>query len=407
MTNTAEGFSGQREVDSLSEKGWDVIIVGGGPAGAICAVTLARYGHRVLVLDRDRFPRHKPCGDLLIADSIEVLGRVGLLEHVARVARSLKGLRVFSPSRIDFGSRGQFMTIRRYDFDSMLMQTAVEAGATFAHARVVDLRPSDSGPLTVELAGSTRPLQARIGVLATGAGVEIPYRLGMIARKQPSAVAIRCYLRSSFNLEEAVLSYDRSLIPGYAWIFPMNDGLYNVGCGNTLDHTNGPAPLKKMLRRFMDTFPLTQELLAAGGQESDIGGAALRCKLTGWRSVVKENLVCIGEVIGTTLAFTGEGIGKAMHSGEIAGQVISEALKNSHPTDLTQFHSRLAVEIQPAYAGYLAAEKWLSRPWLNDFMARRIRRSRYLQRQLESLVSQTGDPRSLFSVKGVLRSFWR
>lgn len=369
-------------------------------------MTLARYGHRVLVLDRDRFPRDKPCGDLLIAGSIGVLGQVGLLERVSRVARSLKGLRVFSPSRIDFSSRGQFLTIRRYDFDSILMQAAVEAGATFAHARVVNLRPSASSPLTVELAESARPFQARAGVLATGAGIDIPYRLGMIARKQPSAVAIRYYLRSSFNLEEAVLSYDRSLVPGYAWIFPMNEGLYNVGCGSTLNRTNGPAPLMKMLRRFMDTFPLAQELLAAGRQESEVSGGALRCKLSGWRSVVKENLVCIGEVIGTTLAFTGEGIGKAMHSGEIAGQVIDEALKSGHPSDLSMFHSRLAVEIQPAYAGYPAAEKWLSRPWLNDFMARRIRGSRYLQRQLESVISQTGDPRSLFSLKGVLRSFW-
>jgi flavin-dependent dehydrogenase len=114
----------------------------------------------------------------------------------------------------------------------------------------------------------------------------------------------------------------------------------------------------------------------------------------------------VGEVIGTTFPFTGEGIGKAMHSGAIAGEVIARALR-TNLSYLAEYRRRIDQELRPLYEGYLKAERWLGRPWLNDYLARRIRRSRYLQSELAAFVDETGDPRRLYSFSSLLKSYWK
>ena len=403
-----EQIQGQVEIAALPEKTWDVVVVGAGPAGAVCALTLARLGRQVLVVDRERFPREKICGDLLIPNAISMLEQLGLFDKVRRVARQLNTTRVFSPSGIDLRVSGRRLSIRRCDFDNILMQAATGAGAAFVRGDVADVQVAPGRQAVIVVAHPARKLRARFCVLATGAAISIPRRLGMIDRAQPSALAIRCYVRSKSPLGDFVMFYDRRLLPGYAWINPLPNGEYNVGCGVALHGQPGTARnLKKILGDFMRTFPLARELLSRGRQVSAIRGAPLRCGLSGCRSLVKDNLVCIGEVIGTTYPFTCEGVGQAMHTAVVAGQVLHHVLQEDNAARLSEYSERLRSEIKPTYSGYEVAEKWLSRWWLNDFMIRRIRRSSYLQSQLERIIAEAGDPKMLFSGVKVLQSFWK
>jgi len=245
-------------------------------------------------------------------------------------------------------------------------------------------------------------------VLATGANVDLSHRLGLTARPQPSAVALRYYVRSDYPLTETILSYDRPLMPGYAWIIPLGGRLFNVGCGCRLGKSDGAgSSLKRHLREFLADFPIARELMAHGEPVSKISGAALRCGLQGNARMASGRLVAIGETIGATFPFTGEGIGKAIHTAEIAAQVIGKALEKDDPSLLAEYARRVETELKPYYRGYFVAERWLSRPWLTDFLARRTRRSRYLQQQLRDFVAESGDPRRLFSLRSVLRSYWK
>jgi len=396
----------QKQLQNLPASRWDVIIIGAGPAGAICALTLARAGHQVLVLDKHEFPRHKICGDQLIPDSLKLLDRLGILDRVTPHGVAQDRIRVFSPGRVNFAVPGRFLGIRRYELDHILMQAAVDAGATFAQGSVVDIAPSHSGEAQVIVEDAASPLRARVVVLATGASVHLADKLGLVERRRPSAVAMRAYFESDYQFDEIILSYDRSLVPGYAWIFRVSDRVYNIGCGLRLGSKgDSPDSLRPRIAAFLRGFPLARELVRRGRRVSEFRGAALRCGLDGTRGFVRDNVVCVGEVIGTTFPFTGEGIGKAMHSGLIAAEVVSRALKADDPGQLHDYADRIDTEIRPLYYGYRIAESWLGNPRLNDFVARRICRSRYMQEKLAEFASESGDPRTLFSWSSVAKSF--
>ena len=138
---------------------------------------------------------------------------------------------------------------------------------------------------------------------------------------------------------------------------------------------------------------------------SPLRGAMLRCGLIGTRPRGPGNVLVLGESIGATFPLTGEGIGKAMETGELAADITDEALISGDMRRLGEFPHRIERELKPKFLGYSIAENWFSRPWLNDFVARRIQRSTFLQELVAGIINETVDPREVFSLSGILRSF--
>jgi flavin-dependent dehydrogenase len=336
------------------------------------------------------------------------LDSAGIGETVRKSGHIMHSAVIFSPSQNKLHVPGTYLTIKRSLLDMIVAQRAVDLGAVFAVGEVKRLFVEPDGLLSVAIRGSHTGCRARIGIVATGTDIRLPSKLDWSAKKRPSAVALRCYVRSSMALDRVIFSYDKSIVPGYGWIFPMGDYEYNVGCGRRLPHVHKQhVNLNKTFKNFIDAFPLARDLMRRSQWSTRLRGAAIRSNFEGLAPFVNGPLVAVGETIGTTLPFSYEGIGKAMESGQRAAEVISAALDSGDTNQLGQYHQQIESQLKPRYRGYRQAEKWLSRPWLNNFMLNRYKKSKYAKAVLAGIVAEIRDPLEIFSLSGILKTFWK
>ena len=402
----------QSVVTDQTDGAWDAIVVGAGPAGALAARRLSAAGRRVLLLDRRRFPRDKTCGDALIPDAQTCLARNGLLDRVRDLAWSVAGGEVYSPSRLRLGLDCPTLTVPRRLLDATLAAAAVETGACFAVGAVEDVQDEGSGGVAIRVAGRAAPLRARVGILATGAHVGLLERAGLLERQRASAVAIRCYLRSRHRIDQMVISFDRSILPGYAWIFPVGDDgdgtwRYNVGCGVVLRKSDEAGPqhaLRAMLDRFLRDFPAARALADGQVGREPTRGALLRTGLTGARPWGGGALLAAGEAIGATFPLTGEGIGKALETAELASDAALAALASDSLAPLADYPGALTRTLRARYRGYTIAERWVGRAWLADLVVRRAVRRPHVRAALTDILHERADPQRVFSLAGLTRA---
>jgi geranylgeranyl reductase family protein len=374
-------------------------VAGAGPAGSIAALHLARRGFAVLLLDRAAFPREKVCGDGLITDALRALRRAGLYEEVAAAGHRVGLATAYSPAHIAVDVPGEVLTLRRLRLDAILASGAARAGARFVRGAVTSAEPREDR-VRLGLEGLSGPVEARFLLIATGAGLSLQKELGMVLRPEPSAFALRGYVRSEVTLDRLLFAFDRSLAPGYGWIFPLGGGEFNVGVGRP---AWAAGSIRAGFDRFLEQFPPARELMASGRLLGPPKGAMLRMGLTGSVPSNHPRVLAVGEGVGTTFPFSGEGVGKAMESAEIAAEAVGEALETGDLGAVRRYPEVLERRLRPRYHGYAMAERWVGRPWLCDLIFRRARKSAWMQEALRGLAEETVDPREVFSWRG----FWK
>ncbi len=412
MNPLYQSIKWQQNANSISDRLWDVVIVGAGPAGAVAACHLAARSYRVLLLDRKKFPREKVCGDSLLPDTLRCLDTMGIGEKIRKTGRQLSTCTLSSPSQNKVEIPGEYLTLKRSLLDMIVVQKAVESSTVFALGEVKRLAIEPDGRVSFTIHGCHKPIRSRIGIVATGVDIRLMHKMNWPVIKRPSAVALRCYVRSSLVLDRLVISFvrhDRFTVPSYGWIFPMRGHEYNVGFGilNPGRVRKRNIDLKRKFNDFIDSFPLARELMQQSDRITALQAAALRYDFEGAYPFVNGPIVAAGEAIGTTLPFTGEGIGKAMESGQLAAEAISKALDSDDLSELSQYDQQIESELKTRYQGYRMAENWLARPWLNDFILGRCGKSRYAQEILAGVIAETKNPQDIFSLKGIIKSFWR
>lgn len=412
MNHLHQNTKWQQEASSISDRLWDVVIVGAGPAGAIAAAHLAASNHRVLLLDRKTFPREKICGDGLLPDALRCLDAIGIGEIVRAAGHKSSASVLFSPSLNASEIPGEYITIKRSHLDMIVAQKAVELGAVFGCGEVKQLSVEPDGPVSCTIQGNEKIFRARIGIVATGVSIRLLRNLNWAARKKPSGVAMRCYVRSSFVVDRLVIAFfahGRFAVPGYGWIFPMQDHEYNVGCGILSPDRvrKSTINLKKKFKTFLDSFPAARDLMQQSDRTTALRAASLRYDFEGAYPFVNGPIVAVGEAIGTTLPFLGEGIGKAMESGQRAAAAISAALNADDLSKLLHYQQYMESDFKSRYRGYRMAEKWLARPWLNDFLLARFGKCKYAKEILAGVIAETKNPQDIFSLKGILKTFWK
>ena len=309
-----------------------VLIIGAGPSGTACAATLRRLGHEVVVVDKATFPRDKCCGDGLTTNALRILEELEF--DPARVPDwqtcSDVEMRSFSGRKIDLplpSIGGQFAAIApRAQLDHALVEHCRDMGITIHEGCAfesithhdtngISVRVENLGELTVDYVvaadGMWSPVRKSLGLSTQG-------YLG-------EWHAFRQYIgnvHGSAN-EKLHIWFEKDLLPGYAWSFPLPDNRVNFGFG-ILRTSDRSTKYMNDLWRDLLTRPHITAVLGEHFVPED--------RHTAWpipariHDAVRSSgrVLFIGDAVCATDTLTGEGIGQALETGIAAGEAIHE-----------------------------------------------------------------------------------
>ena len=321
----------------------EVIVVGGGPAGASTAWALAREGVDVLILDRAKFPRDKICAEYLSPQASRILSDMGVLDEIERSNPGhLAGMSVRAPN--GFVANGEFaanhgfhafrdkgLAIRRTILDDIVLRGARTAGARVEESvRVTDVTRDGAervnGVVAMASDGAPRTLRARYVVGADGLRSVIGRRLGLVrtSRIWPQRIALVAHYRKVqgvTDMGEMHVDYD-----GYFGIVDVGDGNMNVAV---------VVPMARAKEIGEDKTAFFEEWIASRphlaerfeGSERTTPVRATGPFATASRHAWSPGAALVGDAADFFDPFTGEGMYAALRGGEILAPYLMEGLK--------------------------------------------------------------------------------
>jgi menaquinone-9 beta-reductase len=311
-----------REVQ-LSKAGYDVIVVGAGPAGSIAAFILAKAGARVALVDKANVGRDKACGDLVGPRGVRLLDDLGLSLPNSPTAGDMivagpTGRRVLLPARAGRTYPGHAVIVPRATFDAHLRGAALDAGAIDVSMRVASV---DDGRVGFDGGGVAN---ADFVIGADGATSTTARAAGLVDSSRVLwGFAIRGYLPAEVPVPVIALWNDRPRrgFPGYGWLFPGPDGA-NLGLGIGLGHSRQHA---QRAQQQLDAFRLHLGRIGLLGVEHRLPmrllGGWLKMGIVGTRAA-EGKVLLVGDAAGLVNPLQGEGIAQALASGQAAAHVV-------------------------------------------------------------------------------------
>jgi geranylgeranyl reductase family protein len=313
----------------------DVVVVGAGPAGVAAAITLARAGRSVAMLDRATFPRDKCCGDGLTTAALRELEDLGFTPDGLPSWKVVHDVIVRSPSgrEVTFPlprNRGTYAAVvPREELDAALVELARRSGVTVLEGCGFEAIEVEPEQVNTWVGGGVGAVAARYVIGADG--MWSPLRKALECA-EPGYLGEWHAFRQYFGgvtgrgAEELAVWFEADLLPGYAWSFPLPDGRANVGFGI---QRGGKVSTQEMKALWPDLLerPFVREFLGPDAEPlaphkawpipARIESASLTA--AGGRALF------VGDAAMATDPMTGEGIGQALLTGRLAGEAIVRA----------------------------------------------------------------------------------
>jgi geranylgeranyl reductase family protein len=296
---------------------YDVLIVGAGPAGSSCARACAAAGLKTALIDRDRFPRSKPCGGAVSEQALSYLDFT-LPSEIAE--QECFGARIYYQGRsVEVTKQHRIaVLVSRDKFDSFLLEKAIEAGAQFLPdetCAAVTLRPD-----SVEVRTDASAYQARYVIGADGVHSVVARAVRPRFTREDVAVALVSPApgndgNSDENLRGHLEMHFGIAPMGYGWVFPHR-GYRSVGimgmASKSFRHQDALSAFSRGLG-----IPLRDvrgHLIPRGGIK---------------RTIQSGRILLAGDAAGFADPFHGEGISYAILSGKLAAKAVADIVRTT------------------------------------------------------------------------------
>lgn len=294
---------------------YDIIIVGAGPSGSSSGRAAGKAGLKTLLIEKETFPRYKPCGG-----GLSEYARSFLDFSIPRNIQEgdIFGIRIHYKGKVvEIHKKNRFASlVTRSAFDDLLLKKAKETGIQVKMGeKVLDLTErSDS----VTVNTNKKEYKSKFVIIAEGSQGKLKYNIRKRDKNNEYGICMvteipRDNKETGNKVQKSMdLHFDITKM-GYGWVFPLNN-YYSVGIGGVLKYL--PHPKKEMLR-FLDSNNFENNNKLKGHL---IPGGGFRRKTIGTR------VILTGDAAGFVDIFAGEGLAYAIRSGQLAVKTIENVL---------------------------------------------------------------------------------
>ncbi|GCE49773.1 clorobiocin biosynthesis protein Clo-hal [Thermosporothrix hazakensis] len=271
----------------MAEQFFDVAVVGGGPAGATCATLLAKKGHHVLLVEKEKFPRYH-IGESTVPGVLPVFEELGIADEMKKHAFVKKrGITLVwgqgrEPWDVDFADAGPLTgpydhayQVVRSEFDSILLANARHCGVTVLEdTTVVDFLFEDERccGLKYTRSGKASTVRARFVVDASGQNTLLARRYNLLEWDEGlKNVAIWAYYQGGKTLpgRNAGNILVENMYDSWLWVIPLHDGTHSVGLVMPAENAGGKQALEQQFEETLENSVETKKLLVAAQRVSN------------------------------------------------------------------------------------------------------------------------------------------
>lgn len=387
-----------------------IIIVGAGPAGTSTAIFLAKKGIKALLLEKEKFPRSKICGDYINYTSIELFREMGVYDEILKQNPfSINGVFITSPSNIELKTRlvnSDGLMIEREKLDYILAQYAVKLGVELVEKFLVTEPIVENNQVVGvrgQYKGKTEEIRSNIVVAADGTNSIIAKKLSNKKLKSRyMAIAIRTYYENVENLENLIeVHYEKTILPAYGWIFPTGKTSANVGVGIRYDHyLKMNKPVKEIFNDFVKNNPHAQKKLNSAKMT-----APLKIWPLSYDSHISEKyrdgILFTGDAASLIDPMTGQGIPNALLSGKLAAQSCIKALEKNDFTfnTLKSYENHYDKLIKPNFQAAFFLAYLMGNSSVVNYIIKKAKQNKELARILTECICGNIPKNKMLSLK--------
>ena len=383
-----------------SDRIFDALVVGGGPAGAATAARLAVQGFSVAIWDRAWFPRPKPCAEYLSPGSVAALERlVALPDVLGESPARLSGMRVVGPDGTAFTGRfaaGVGLALPRERLDHQLAHFAGQRGATLRQGVQLERFAADRDRVTALGREDGRPVTvvARLLIGADGLNSRVARQWGLSRRGRLRRVALVAHASGILGMSDVG---EMHVIDGaYVGLAPMGGGVTNVAL--VVDLASGAIhpPVSDAFRRWLAAFPTLRGRVEGLELASPLRSVGPFGRTT--RRATADRTLLVGDAADFYDPFTGEGVYAALRGAELAADCAVTALRSNRlsAAGLAPYDRARRATFAAKWALERIVSWVIARPRLLGHVARRLSEEAELGHQLVNVTAHVAPAAAVF-----------